>query len=116
MPHHVVDGPRPCGGVVQSKVRCVARSSKRDAVVDLERRLGAEVVPEALADAGEMTVNRRPTGTPPPISDKALISGDLPGSRSAPTGTPPRTNLVFPSELYNARGWGPPLDADSHWI
>ena len=55
---HIVDGARPLGGVVQSKVHRITISSERDAVFDLEGHLGAEVVHQVLADAGKM-VNRR---------------------------------------------------------
>jgi hypothetical protein len=36
-------------------VDCITLSGEGDAVFDLERHLGAEMVPEVLADAGEMT-------------------------------------------------------------
>src|SRR5580704_11844940 len=53
--HHIVDGARPFGGVVQTEMRCIAMCSQGDAVFDLEGRLCAEVVHQVLADARKMT-------------------------------------------------------------
>jgi hypothetical protein len=39
---------------VQSEVHCIAMSSKGNAVFDLERHLGGEMIPEILAHAGEI--------------------------------------------------------------
>jgi hypothetical protein len=55
--HQIVDCARPFGGVVQTEMHGVAVSRKAHAVFDLEGRLGAEVVHEVLAGAGEM-INR----------------------------------------------------------
>lgn len=40
---------------MQGKMRRIAMRSERDAVFDLEGGLGAEVIHQILADAGEMT-------------------------------------------------------------
>jgi hypothetical protein len=54
--HHIVDGARACGGLVQREVSCIAMmASEGDAVFDLEGRLGTEVVHQVLADARKMT-------------------------------------------------------------
>src|SRR5271169_6965430 len=58
--HHIVDGARPFGGVVQSKMRRIGMHLERDAVLDLEGRLGAKVVHQVPADAGEMMDRRYP--------------------------------------------------------
>src|SRR5215831_12494701 len=52
--HHVVDGAGPFGGVVETKVHRIDTRSESDAILDLEGHLGAEVVHEVLAYAGEL--------------------------------------------------------------
>src|SRR5262245_185253 len=52
--HHVIAGTGPFRRVVEAKVHRIDISCEGDAVFDLEGQLSAEVVPEVLADAGEM--------------------------------------------------------------